>query len=361
MKAITGGNQAEIEAVLRTGKLDLNFTDENGMTPLQNACYKGRYDVAKVLIERGADVNSNKHVHGYTALMFAALGGHVRVVSLLLENGADATAKNSVNRTAAQMAAFVGQHTAASVISNFVSREELEPFMKSTGLENEPKLPPHLLPAVLQLVRKVNVNPVRVAMDLTSCTVLLENHHKVVKVLDLMCEKEMEKEDPNEPLAMKYHHLSFLLKHIVDFYQTTDDENEIKLQNLCRIWLRGDAHGFPVTLENLLRQSIKDFPFRDSAIFLQLVKTLYNVPVGSEPSAITILAKSINGQKGFDEDSAVCCTCGECAPSKKCSHCKSVQYCDQKCQKIHWFTHKKICQLLKKEREAEDSHSGADS
>lgn len=355
MKAITGGNEAEIEAVLRTGKLDLNFTDENGMTPLQNACYKGRHDVAKLLIERGADVNSNKHVHGYTALMFAALGGHVRVVSLLLENGADPSAKNSVNRTASQMAAFVGQHKAATVISNFVPREEVEPFTKPVGLEKEPKLQPHLLPAFMNLVRKVNVNPVRVAMDLTASKVLLEHHRKVIKVLDLMCEKEMEKEDPNEPLAMKFHHLSFLIKHIVQFYDKSTDPIETKLQNLCKYWLRGDENGFPVTLENLLRQSIKEFPFRDSSIFLQLVKTLYNVPVGSEPSAITILAKSINGQKGFDEDSAVCCTCGECAPPKKCSQCKSVQYCDQNCQKIHWFTHKKICDLLKKERQSESS------
>ena len=352
MKAITDSSSAEVEALMRTGKLNLNFTDENGMTPLENACYKGRHDIAKLLIERGADVNSKKHLHGYTALMFAALGGHVSVVSLLLEHGADAAAKNSVNRTAAQMAAFVGQHKAVTVINNFVPREEVECFTKAAGLEKEPKLPPHLLNPLLTFIRRINVNPVRVAMHLTDSEVLLEQNQKVVRVLETLCEREMGKEDSNEPLAMKYHHLSFLTKHIVNAYEKSADE-ETKLQTLCKVWLKGDENGFPVTLENLLRQSIKEFPFRDSSIFLQLVKTLYNVPVGSEPSAITILAKSINGQKGFDEDAPVCSTCGECAPSKKCSQCKSVQYCDQNCQKMHWFTHKKICPKLKQEREME--------
>lgn len=361
MKAITNGTSAEVEAQLRTGQLNLNFTDENGITPLQNACYKGRHDVAKLLIERGGDVNSQKHVHGYTSLMFAALGGHVRVVSLLLEQGADPSVRNSVNRTAAQMAAFVGQHKTANVINNFVPREEVECFTKASGLEKEPKLPSHLLQPLLIFIRRVNVNPVRVAMELTASNVLLENHHKVVKVLDLLCEREMAKEEPNEPLAMKYHHLSFLMKHIANAYENSGDQ-ENKLQTLCKMWLKGDENGFPTVLENLLRQSIKEFPFRDSAIFLQLVKTLYNVPVGSEPSAVTILAQSINGQKGFDDDAPVCSTCGECGPPKKCSQCKSVQYCDQDCQKMHWFTHKKICPKLKQEREDEcKSQTGSQS
>ena len=353
MKAITGGSSAEVQAILRTLPSDLNFTDENGMTPLANACYKGREDVAGVLIDRGADVNDSKHVHGYTALMFAALGGHVRVLTLLLEHGADATATNSVNRTAAQMAAFVGQHRAATVINNFVAREQLEGFTKPRGLDSEPKLAPQLLDPLLRLVRALNVNPVRVAMALTNDHLLLEHHKKVVDVLEMLCQAQMEQEDPNEGLALKFHHLAFLLKHVAKLHGSKQADQESQLQSLCRFWLKGDANGFPVILENLLRQSIKEFPYHDSSIFIQLLRTLSSVPVGSEPSAITILAKSINGQKGFDEDSPVCSTCGECAPPKKCSRCKSVQYCDQNCQKLHWFTHKKVCDQLKKEREVE--------
>lgn len=50
---------------------------------------------------------------------------------------------------------------------------------------------------------------------------------------------------------------------------------------------------------------------------------------------------------GFiDSDIPVCATCGEEKVSKKCSQCKSVQYCDRDCQKYHWFVHKKYCKKV---------------
>lgn len=42
-----------------------------------------------------------------------------------------------------------------------------------------------------------------------------------------------------------------------------------------------------------------------------------------------------------------CTTCGEKGADKRCSVCKMVMYCDQNCQKTHWFTHKKVCKTLK--------------
>jgi ankyrin repeat protein len=47
-------------------------------------------DVARVLIDAGADVNKRCE-HGRTALHIAAAWGHTDVVRLLLENGADPT------------------------------------------------------------------------------------------------------------------------------------------------------------------------------------------------------------------------------------------------------------------------------
>lgn len=44
-----------------------------------------------------------------------------------------------------------------------------------------------------------------------------------------------------------------------------------------------------------------------------------------------------------------CCgisTCGEPDPPKSCSQCKKVYYCDQNCQKLHWFSHKRVCKTL---------------
>src|SRR5581483_8881631 len=101
-------NVVEVKLLLGESDVRVNCCDENGMTLLQHAAYKGNYEICKLLLERGADVNSNTHVHGYSALMFAALGGqtHLNVVNLLLEAGADVSAVNSVGRNASQMAAF---------------------------------------------------------------------------------------------------------------------------------------------------------------------------------------------------------------------------------------------------------------
>eukprot|EP00938_MAST-03A_sp_MAST-3A-sp1_P003793 g3793.t1 len=71
---------------------------------------KGHVDVAKVLLENGADVNAvakNK----FTALHLTAMKGHVDVAKVLLQNGADATAVNIYNETPLNTAAQRGHVT----------------------------------------------------------------------------------------------------------------------------------------------------------------------------------------------------------------------------------------------------------
>lgn len=72
--------------------------------------------------------------------------------------------------------------------------------------------------------------------------------------------------------------------------------------------------------------------------------------VGNEPSAISILAEAVRGQKGYDQG-ASCTACGEPQADKRCSACKSVQYCGPACQKLHWFTHKRHCARLAAEHQ----------
>ena len=43
------------------------------MTALLQACYRGNVEIARILVDSGANVNWAKHKQGYTALMFAAL------------------------------------------------------------------------------------------------------------------------------------------------------------------------------------------------------------------------------------------------------------------------------------------------
>ena len=57
-------------------------------TPLFAHARKGNFDICKLLIEKGADVNAENYENA-TPLFAAADGGKVEVIKLLLENGAD--------------------------------------------------------------------------------------------------------------------------------------------------------------------------------------------------------------------------------------------------------------------------------
>lgn len=72
----------------------INEQDEEGMTPLYQAVINKRWDIAKYLIERGADVNL-KNKYGCNALQ-CALCGYIDVdlVKCFVDHHADLNAKN---------------------------------------------------------------------------------------------------------------------------------------------------------------------------------------------------------------------------------------------------------------------------
>lgn len=63
---------------------------EDGATALYEACYKGRRDIAEILLNAGAD--PSKGYNGWSCLHSAVQSGSLETVLLLLENGADVRA-----------------------------------------------------------------------------------------------------------------------------------------------------------------------------------------------------------------------------------------------------------------------------
>ena len=63
---------------------ELDSVEDLGLTPLLVACMKGMSEVAKLLVERGADVDA-KNTKGDTALMLACYSGMSEVAKLLVE------------------------------------------------------------------------------------------------------------------------------------------------------------------------------------------------------------------------------------------------------------------------------------
>jgi ankyrin repeat protein len=72
-------------------------------------------DIAKRLVEKGADVNA-KAKNGMTALMIAATHNSAPMIGLLMQSGADAQAKNNLGQTATDVAEINGNIEAAQAI-----------------------------------------------------------------------------------------------------------------------------------------------------------------------------------------------------------------------------------------------------
>ena len=69
-------------------RISVNHVYYNIWTPLLAACKFGHVDVARLLIEKGADVGQAKN-NGATPLLVSCFNGHDDVARLLMEHGAD--------------------------------------------------------------------------------------------------------------------------------------------------------------------------------------------------------------------------------------------------------------------------------
>ena len=93
------GHAEAVEALLAAGA-DVNLTSRESMKmpPLGSAMAVQRNDIARTLIEHGADVNA-KAVNDLTALHTAAARGNLEAAKLLLDHGADINASSTDGKT----------------------------------------------------------------------------------------------------------------------------------------------------------------------------------------------------------------------------------------------------------------------
>jgi ankyrin repeat protein len=99
--AFFGHPEAARLLVERGADLDARSTNEQfalDAAPLHSASAAGQLEVCRVLLDGGADVNAVQH-GGYTALLDAAANGSDALVEFLLDRGADRTARLDDGRT----------------------------------------------------------------------------------------------------------------------------------------------------------------------------------------------------------------------------------------------------------------------
>lgn len=87
--AIYGSDWAEVDRLVQGGA-GLDVPDEGGLTPLMCAVVMDRANpkMVKKLIELGANINQQDPNQGYTALHFAARDQQTDIAKILLEHGA---------------------------------------------------------------------------------------------------------------------------------------------------------------------------------------------------------------------------------------------------------------------------------
>lgn len=113
-EAAASGNISEVLRYLKEG-VDVDVKDREGRTPLM--IVGGHHlDVAKILIENGADVNARATMDGGAPLIYAAMNGDLDLVNFLLGNHADVNAKQRDSMTPLMNAAMQGYLDVAKVL-----------------------------------------------------------------------------------------------------------------------------------------------------------------------------------------------------------------------------------------------------
>ena len=100
------------EALIAWPKTNVEIRTAQDESPLMMAALKGHLDLAKKLIERGADINKT----GWAPLHYAATNGHLAIMELLLEHHAYIDAESPNGSTPLMMAAHYGTPAAVKLL-----------------------------------------------------------------------------------------------------------------------------------------------------------------------------------------------------------------------------------------------------
>lgn len=88
LQVATQFNQPKIvELLLKSNTTKVDLADQDGFTALHFAAQNGNEDIAKMLLDRGANVNAQDKTKNATPLMIASENNHPKVVHLLHDKG----------------------------------------------------------------------------------------------------------------------------------------------------------------------------------------------------------------------------------------------------------------------------------
>ena len=106
--AVEEGHLSIVEMLLNHDHDLLEIADGYGQTPLVSAANRGRVDVVRFLLDRGANIHAAKQ-GSRPVLMVACFRGNIDIVRLLLAAGVDVDARDSKQETALHISAEYGR------------------------------------------------------------------------------------------------------------------------------------------------------------------------------------------------------------------------------------------------------------
>lgn len=110
--ALQEGALKVADVLIAWPKTQVEWRSRQDESPLMIAAIRGHADLARKLVERGADVNKP----GWTPLHYAATGGHTAIMDMLIENHAYLDAESPNKTTPLMMAAHYGTAAAVKVL-----------------------------------------------------------------------------------------------------------------------------------------------------------------------------------------------------------------------------------------------------
>lgn len=115
--AVSFGSKSDVHRLLKEGA-DANATIGRGDTTLMLATSDKRIDIARLLIEYGADINAPNKIFDVTPLMKAVRNGQKETVKMLLDAGADITPTDCFGYDALALANAYGHKKIANMLRN---------------------------------------------------------------------------------------------------------------------------------------------------------------------------------------------------------------------------------------------------
>ena len=112
------GNLQEVQRLINEG-VDVNSKAEDNQTPLHYASWHGHFEVAKLLLANGANINARTKLWNWAPLHYASDKGHLEMVKFFLENGANPNASSYGADTSLHLASLEGHFEIAKLLVKY--------------------------------------------------------------------------------------------------------------------------------------------------------------------------------------------------------------------------------------------------